>query len=256
MKTETIGPKEAEALLAANTRNRNILRGVVTQYAEDMAAGRWMLNGDTLVIGTDGTLLNGQHRLHAVIKSNTKQQFIVVRGVAPESFVTIDQGAKRSAGQILGLLGHPSAHRLAAICRNIEIAAVHGGKEVGISAARLQEVLDEHPLAHHYSAALGRKGLIRLHAGAWAAAVFTLGAEKYGRDLVDDFVEQVENGEGLSRGDPALALRDRLQARIASRTHHKSTYLMALTIKCVKAYCQRKPVLQIKWDIREEFPEL
>ncbi|KAF7277615.1 hypothetical protein GWI33_002970, partial [Rhynchophorus ferrugineus] len=78
---ETITPDLARQYLAFNTHNRNVRSYRVKGYAADMRDGRWTLNGEAIKFSADGTLLDGQHRLQAVIEADVAVQMLVVRGV-------------------------------------------------------------------------------------------------------------------------------------------------------------------------------
>ncbi|MHB8191597.1 MAG: hypothetical protein ACYDHP_14515 [Ferrimicrobium sp.] len=58
-----VTPDIAERWLNNNKNNRRIHEAKIKQYAEDMRQGRWTYGADMICFGTDGTLLNGQHRL-------------------------------------------------------------------------------------------------------------------------------------------------------------------------------------------------
>ena len=97
---EEITPELAAKYLKQNTDNyRKLSRSVVKRYAEDILAGRWEINGETIVFNEDGVLVNGQHRLAAIIMANRAIVTIVVRGVSRD--VTIfDSGSVRTLNQI------------------------------------------------------------------------------------------------------------------------------------------------------------
>ncbi|TXH43698.1 MAG: hypothetical protein E6Q97_33780 [Desulfurellales bacterium] len=101
---ETITPKQAEKYLQFNTSNRNIRKALVGQYARDMANGKWKLTHQGLAFNCDGTLLDGQHRLRAIVESGVTVQMLVARGVNSEHQLVMDDHAKRSAGDALTLL--------------------------------------------------------------------------------------------------------------------------------------------------------
>jgi hypothetical protein len=71
---ETITPKQAQVILAHNDRNRSLASSRVTVYSGAMLAGEWRMNGETIKFNGDGTLLDGQHRLAAVVRSGQPQQ--------------------------------------------------------------------------------------------------------------------------------------------------------------------------------------
>lgn len=52
---------------AHNLRNRQLYGSTVSTLAQEILRGRWRLNGENLIIGRKGTVLNGQHSLIAVI---------------------------------------------------------------------------------------------------------------------------------------------------------------------------------------------
>jgi len=75
----TITPEMAAEWLTHNTTNYRILdKDTVKQYADDMKAGQWKRNGETIVFGREtGVLLDGQHRLHGIVESNTAIDVLV-----------------------------------------------------------------------------------------------------------------------------------------------------------------------------------
>ena len=101
----TITPGMALAILERNPDNRNISPMKAEHYARDMASGNWVENGETIIISKDGLLNDGQHRLQAVIDSNSVVPFLFVFGVPRETRTTIDQGRARTAGDFLAMDG-------------------------------------------------------------------------------------------------------------------------------------------------------
>jgi hypothetical protein len=78
-----IGPKEAARLLGLNVSdNRRLNKGHVATLARQMRLGLWAPNlPDGLSFSVSGKLLNGQHRLHAVLASKTEHVFRVTWNV-------------------------------------------------------------------------------------------------------------------------------------------------------------------------------
>lgn len=113
--TETITPKKAEAYLATSEGNRPQSKITVQSYARAMANGGWQVNGQCIIFDEDGHLLDGHHRLNAVIRADKAVVFGVLRGVDKRAFTTIDCGLKRTAGQILAMSGVKNANNIAAV---------------------------------------------------------------------------------------------------------------------------------------------
>lgn len=100
---EFITPDQAEMYLAKNISNRHLRPGHYKALASDMTAGRWQESHMGLAFDTDGNLIDGQHRLHAIIESDEPQWMIVVRNVPKAVQEVIDAGAARSAADALKL---------------------------------------------------------------------------------------------------------------------------------------------------------
>jgi len=98
----SIGPETAQRILDdANHDNRKLRENVVLRYAEMMSNGDWKLSPEPIVVSKTGRLLNGQHRLHAVVKSGVICNFSVVQGADDDVFDVLDRGATRTSADAL-----------------------------------------------------------------------------------------------------------------------------------------------------------
>ena len=116
---ETITPEKADEWLARNTDNRHMRKNVVSRYARDMKSGEWAENGSAISFATDGTLLNGQHRLAAVVQSNRSIMALVVRGLPNKAQDTMDDLAKRTLADTFNFHGVNNATSAASIVRRV-----------------------------------------------------------------------------------------------------------------------------------------
>jgi hypothetical protein len=116
MKIEQIQmtPALAAKLLQKNTANRNLSQGRVSTYAAAMTADEWVPDGSPIRIGESGALLDGQHRLAAVVRSGRTIPMIVISGLPDESQLTIDTGKGRTFAHVLEIRGHTDASTVAA----------------------------------------------------------------------------------------------------------------------------------------------
>ena len=78
-----VTPELAEFWLTQNSANRNVRREVWKAYARDMAAGAWKVTAETIKMSPAGRLLDGQHRLQAVVASGVTVPMFVA--YAPEN---------------------------------------------------------------------------------------------------------------------------------------------------------------------------
>ena len=91
VEVEVISPEQAEAYLENNAKHRKIKEKKVDAYMQEMQDGKWRLNGKVLIFDANGRLLNGQHRLSAVVKSGVSLTTLVVRGVDPSVLETNEE---------------------------------------------------------------------------------------------------------------------------------------------------------------------
>lgn len=115
----TVTPELAAEWLRRNGHNRPIRKNTVTNYARDMRAGRWAMNGEAVKFAIDGMLLDGQHRLTAVTVAGVPVNMLVITGLPNDTQKTMDSGVKRTTGDALGLEGEKNSQMLAAILKKI-----------------------------------------------------------------------------------------------------------------------------------------
>lgn len=137
--TELITPQIAQEMLTYNTMNRKVSQHYINHYAAAMKRGEWKLNGEAILLAEDGTLIDGQHRLYAVIKAGIPVLFTVGRGVDKTAFCTINKGKTRSDGDVFSIDGIPNSTAVAALvrramalkCTNRTVFGTHTAGSVG-----------------------------------------------------------------------------------------------------------------------------
>lgn len=219
MKAEvkTIGPAEARALLANNTHNRNLSPRTVARYAKEMQAGRWRLNGIGISLygkNGDARVVNGQHRLQAVIDSDTTQRFLIVWEEDPEVYRTFDVGTNRNLATFISMDGLPQPVVIGALSRIVLLyeqypdrvweSGLVNGAEV-YAWYKEQDVPKLIRAVHDFNNARSRLKRV----GTWYAGFSWLIRNRSPKgEVFDEFTQPVEYGNDLSVGDPRLALRN------------------------------------------------
>lgn len=99
-----VTPELAQKYLEKNIGNRQIKLAQVNKLVDAINRGEWMLNPqDAITISKSGRLLNGQHRLTAIIKSGIPCPCLVCSGVDDNLQLVMDQGSPRTAADTLGI---------------------------------------------------------------------------------------------------------------------------------------------------------
>jgi hypothetical protein len=101
---EDIDPLTAERYLKTQKNNRNANAARVTEYADRMIKEQWMI-GQPIIFDENDCLIDGQHRLRAVVRYGKPVCFLVVRGLPEKSASILDIGQKRSVAQVAKIQG-------------------------------------------------------------------------------------------------------------------------------------------------------
>ena len=136
----TITPKMAEEMLGKNLRNRNPRPSRIATLASAIRSGDWMVTGEGIKFDSSGRLIDGQHRLSAIVEADEPVAMFVFRNLNPDVQMVIDTGAKRSAADALkfaGVAGEPNV--LAAMAR-IAIIWNEGGYRRAAASSSRREV--------------------------------------------------------------------------------------------------------------------
>lgn len=144
IEVEQIDPATAEKMLESNTHNRTLRRTDIALYARDMAAGKWQVTGEAVKFDRDGRMIDGQHRLHAVIRAAVTVPMLVIRGLDPQSQDVMDTGRRRNASDAITLRGDANGTRLAAAAR-LHKQMTDGTLSSRYTNSELIAHLDAHP---------------------------------------------------------------------------------------------------------------
>lgn len=255
MKTElrTITPHWAKKTLdEKNIGNRPMNKKHVTALAAEILNGRWKINGDTICLN-ETRLIDGQHRLAAVVLADKPIQSFVVDGLPSDVFDTKDIGKRRGAGDVLSILGHKNARRLGAalamvdkyVTGRVESSATYSNTEI-------EGLIEKYPdLAASIQTQLRGSSLLPLSVFDGCYYLFF----QKDQQLANIFVEKISRGTGLEEGTAWYALRERLVVNSISKAKLTRPYLMAL---CIKAWNHARAgtnVKYLRWREKGDAPE-
>ncbi len=235
---EIITPDSAKMYLAINKNNRPIASRLVDSYANDMAGGNWKLTHQGLAFYEDGTLADGQHRLLAVIKSNTPTMFMVTRGLDVDTSIAIDQGRTRSISDCIriGTDNNWITKNEVSIIRAI----------YGLTQASASTVLSHAPLAEEgiKFVRVHMRTTLRYISTALVKSAVAMAYYKEDHDRLASFCHVLTSGVMESKNDvAAIRLREYLISTLgssASAATRHSAHLRAQ--RAIKAFSDRQPI--------------
>ena len=214
LKMVKISPEVAAEMLESNINiNRSIKQGHLTKLIYDMSHGFWDANNGEALRFTKpkkgqkwGTLVDGQHRLHAIISSGTTFTLPCMIGVSEDSFATLDSGSSRQFGDILASKGVPSKTATAGAVLTLEQFYCGNFAARQLSHSRLLKRYEGHTAISDFAknqAAL--RILFRPSEAIFLAYCFNMIAPKKGAV----FMHQLRFG-GAPENSPQHLLREKL----------------------------------------------
>ncbi|MCG7363824.1 hypothetical protein MHZ93_21440 [Roseomonas sp. ACRSG] len=207
---EIIDSTVAKRYLAQGGQTRQPIPAHVQALASDIQRGRWMLNAQPICFSASGRLLNGMHRLLAVVAANGRIRTPVVRGLPETARATYDTQPKRIAAAE-SLAGDFGDQGLATAMANLlwrherRTDQTHY-KRAG--AAEIREILTQHPRL------IELRGFARRMVEYGRSSVMGYAAyvmEREDPETAEIFLKALSTGADLGQGHPILTLRNTLQ---------------------------------------------
>lgn len=259
-----VTPADAREILDRNTRNRALREEYVRKLAGAMERGEWMVNGEPIQIAEGGELLNGQHRLSAILASGVTVPMLVVRGLPPNTQRTMDGGTRRNLSDVLALHGQSDTTNLGAMLgmlhryRNGD--RLDGSGRTAPTATEALVLLEKEPSIKEYLP-LGRKVSRVTHMRVSVSALLAYLFDEVDSGEGTKFFDALCNASTEPQGSSIRALRSILERTRAERTYKLSTYVLcALTIKAFNTWREGRNVTLLLFrpsgPAREAFPKI
>lgn len=258
-----ITPTVAEQMLGRNGHNRNLRARVVASYVADMTEGRWTENGETIKVGVDGTLIDGQHRLHAIVESGTTHRMMVISNLPLAAQETIDTGSRRSFADVLKLRKEANWVDVAAVTRRVylwERGARRNSGNTQPSVPQMLATLEAHPEIR-YSAEVANRVSRRLPVPKSVIGLCHWLFSQIDAYDCEVFFDRLADGADLSKTDPVFVLRRAVidNANGSSVARFGDVVLTVYVIKAWNAYRAGDEMKILRWRAGganpEAFPE-
>jgi len=267
-KVMEVTPEIAASWLENNGMNRRISKPHVSKLADVMNRGKWVLNGQSISFEETGRLLDGQHRLAAVVMSGKTVQMTIALGVSdPEAFKSYDGVAlKRGAHQVADMMGVSNANRVSAIARIIcgwdESKTTEEFSKIlrqGLTSAAPDEISEKaceiESEAEEADSMVSCAAVKRSGSRATVVAMIVIFA-RIDPVSTASFCYKLKSGLFTSDKDPVFLLRDRLMS--SDKTHSGKNwraYMVALIIKAFNAHRKGKEMGVLRWRTEGSCPE-
>jgi len=252
VKLMQITPKLASAWLKRNFEdNRQLYPLVVGWYASDMTDGRWGISQDIISFDDENRLINGQHRLHAIIQSGVTIWAYVGWGFKRTDAFVMDQGRGRSLRDAISVTTgqHVDFLHLATA------AAMFGRDHRHLSQQQRWDWYEKHKDAVDFACQSAGGGSSNYCRRAQITAVMARAwYSPRNRTRIKEFGEVLATGESAGKEDnAAIKLRNWLmgcKARGVS-PDKQEIYFKALT--ALKNFIKKEPITRLFVASKELF---
>jgi hypothetical protein len=253
---KTITPEIAKQLLEFNTSNRPLTQSWINDLAKRMSALEWKENGESIKFnGT--TLIDGQHRLLACIKSGVPFHTLVVDGIDSNVFDSIDQGKKRSGADTLAVRGEKQVSLLASSLAFVDLyKRGFAAQQRTYSNQEIQGLLIKYPTIRDSLKYDNSESRSLASPTIWVSSHYLF--KESGGSIADTFINQAIDGVDLIKANPIFLLRSRLISNAGSKARVSRKYMFALFIKAWNAWKFGRTPKILKWvegeETAEDFP--
>ena len=202
-------------MLTKMDRQRSLSVAHVNTLASDMANGKWGEDVAAIAFDRDGNLVNGQHRLNAIVKSNMPQWFWIRRGLPDDAILRIDQGRGRRAADQLKIQGVANATSVAAIasimwCVDNQPEVLWHSRHLSKSQLTDYGLQHDDELQEGYAWQDRLKITGRIATAPYAALAILVQRHSDHAEGFAEFHQGLSKGVNLSEGDPRLTLRNHI----------------------------------------------
>lgn len=246
LKWELISPAKAEAYLSLNfDRNRSVRKNWVAYLANQMANGQFKATHQGIAFDEQGFLIDGQHRLSAIVVSGTSQWMMVARNAPRDSVLGMDIHARRDASDRIrvafdGL--NPTKSRVA-IARAMLAGNKTAGPQNRVDGDALAEFLVRHADALDFAAPVSTA---RATTASPLRAAIARAWYHVDRDRLKEFVDVIDNGLANGPEDSAaVRLRDIVLRGGYTGSSSNRAELFRKTCYAIQAFVGRTPVAKI-----------
>lgn len=260
IKTEVVKVDHELAMkwLEHNIDNRKIDQRRVVKYANMMRSKLWKLNGESIIFSKSGKLLNGQHRLWAVIESGQAVEFLVVRGVEDNCFDSLDNPKVRDGSTVLSLAGRKNCKVLSAALAwkwKYDSGQING--ILGPSPSEVCKMAEENEdFQDSATQVMSDRKLSRICAPSVTAFCMAM-FRRQSETRAEIFFDGLSTGANLEECSPVYLLRERLiQQCVQYQQAPNSSHTCAVHQSAWVMYCEGKKCRQLRWSVQsgEQFP--
>jgi hypothetical protein len=222
-----------------------------------MLAGEYLLTHQPIAFDALGRLIDGQHRLAAVVQSGVTVQMWVITGADPETFGVVDTGLARRPTQFLRVKHSTNIHGALGMIRFAEACQANDGQvpdsfQFAMDVKPCLDMLSDWPEVHDYAQAADRIFRACRLPPAPLLALLAQAARGSYPEKLGEFAERMKDGAELPSNSPILALRRRgMEYRGGMRSFKDRVAMYGVMVKAWNAHAQDTTISCLKFTFHD-----
>lgn len=252
-----ITPQKAKQILDYNVQNRTASYNRVYRLSTDIRNGLWMEDtGDFIKISVTGELIDGQHRLMAIVRANVAVKLWICFNVPDNAKEVIDTNKTRSASDVFKIKGIKN-YRLSTSIQLANSLLCSGNSKNFRHTLSPKEMLSVYYKKPEYyqKTYLEAQQLSKLFQGVLAKSEiggYLVAFDEINYEKSRSFMNQLCKGVNVTNNVIVLLRNKLISDKINTLKKMPSENKKALMIKAFNLFCPDKQVKILKYDSKRE----
>lgn len=261
MRYMTITPKIADEWLSSNKhKNRRQGKELVARYGSFMKTGDWIGdNGETIKLTRSGALIDGQHRLRAIIRTGKTMKMCVCFNVHPKAFQTLDRGKRRTCADTLHIHGEVKTEALSSAITMVHQYKKNTLRKRGsfLTPKQTMAFLHSNPSIRD-SIAFGFRFKVKsLFLSRSQAAFLHFIFSRKNNKKAETFLTNLMEGINIKRGDAIHTLHKKLLANCTNLLKMTKPERLAICIKAFNKWMEGESASVLSYNSdKEKYPKV
>jgi hypothetical protein len=252
VKIEQITPQIAGVWLDQNANNnRKVRSGRVKGYAADIRAGRWRLSDQAITFDVHGVLVNGQHRLLAIVDADMPITSLVVRNLPTESMLILDGALKRSTDDNFCMTDKGYPRQCGSTVRRVLLGMrAFAGRPY--TDQEVDEFMQDHGESVQFVHRIVAKG--KFANASIRAPLVRATIRRKPRKRLEKFAEVLQTGMMIPGDESAILLRNFILEDLSLHGGGARSQLYSKTESALEMFLREEPARKLLSTKEELFP--
>lgn len=258
-----VTPEMAKRILEGGANKRPFNQKKMLSYSEDMTAKRWKGGTYELIkIASNGVVIDGVHRLRAVIHSGVSVPLQIVTGFDEGLFDVLDTGKSRDGADVLAIIGVKSSNQVVSVIRR-HYSLIKRQKNPRFKVLKNREIIEIYQYRPEFWDEITLKGVYvcrnfsRLLTVKSAGSIIAYISDRYSKEIAYEFFEDLVNGNNFRSQIIGVLTKKLINSKVSKINRMSDHIIDAYVLKAFKMWLIGQTGMRLKFNPEiEEYPFL